>query len=214
MQISLTGYCHWLDIYRVHLREGSLVEQITLDISTVKKLQKESSGNQSVLHHLCRESVARKWLKSNEIPSWRNPSTPLNDTDNGSSHDARYSILLADGSRFLVCSYPFPYPHYALSRDMLAAAKCFAALAVGLEKDCRQGSIMGCAFLKDISRTGISDFNQGGLESTSKLLHYLTVHSSYKAKFIRFSIKLLLFGEPDAPERGTDGVSRFVPVRG
>lgn len=183
--------------------------QITLAESTVDKLHKESGGNRVVFHDLCRESMARKWLKSNGIPSWRNPATPLKYADSHAAGSSRYSIILADGSRFLVCSYPSPI----LSQEMLAAAKCFAALAVNLEKNCKYGSIMGCIFLRNISQTKKHYcFNQGGLESNSKLLHYQDGHSGYKAMFIRFSARLLLFGEPDAPERGTEGVKRFYPV--
>ncbi|MCK5130985.1 MAG: hypothetical protein KAR40_02405 [Candidatus Sabulitectum sp.] len=183
--------------------------QITLAESTVDKLQKESGGNQVVFHDLCRESMARKWLKSSGIPSWRNPATPLENTGNNATGNSRYSIMLADGSRFFVCSYPSPI----LYLDMLAAAKCFAALAVNLGSNCTCGSIMGCIFLRNISQTKKHYcFNQGGLESNSKLLHYLGRHRGYKSMFIRFSARLLLFGEPDAPERGTEGVKSFYPV--
>ncbi len=185
------------------------MERITLTEKVVGKLRKESGGSESVFHDLCRESMTRKWLKSNGIPSWRNPLTPLKDTDNCNSTNSRYSIMLADGSRFLVCSYPSPI----LSLDMLAAAKCFAALAVNIEKNCRYGSIAGCIFLRNISRSKkCYRFNQGGLESNSVFLRYTSASGCYTTKFIGFSIRLLLLGEPDAPKRGTEGVRGFSPV--
>ncbi len=189
--------------------EGSRLERITLTEKVVGKLRKESGGSESVFHDLCRESMARKWLKSNGIPSWRNPATPLKDPDDCNSANSRYSIMLADGSRFLVCSYPSP----VLSLDMLAAAKCFAALAVNLEKNCRYGSIAGCIFLRNTSRSKkCYHLNQGGLESNSVFLHYTTTSGRYTTKFIGFSIRLLLLGEPDAPERGVAGITGFCPI--
>lgn len=180
--------------------------RITLAETKFKKLKKESRGNQSVLRNLCRESMARKWLKVNGIPSWRNPATPSEKTGENTPIDPRYSIMLADGSRFLVCSFPSP----TLSLDMLAASKCFAALAVDLENDFRQGSIMGCLFLRDLSRSIQScDFEKGGLRSNWEFLDYPTAPKSYTSELIRFSIRLLLSGEPDAPERGTEGVKSF-----
>jgi len=152
--------------------------------------------------------MVRKWLKSNGIPSWRNPSTPLEKTASTAGENSRYSVLLADGSRFLVCSYPSP----RLSLDMLAAAKCFAALAVNLESNSKYGSIMGCIFLRSISREGkYYNFCQEGLESNSTFLHYLGRYDSYNARFLSFSARLILSGEPDVPDRGTEGVQRFKP---
>ncbi len=184
------------------------MERITLSETRIRKLQKESHGTRTVFDHLCRESMARSWLRSNGIPSWRNPSTPPENSDDHHAKHSRYSILLADGSRFLVCSYP----KTILSLDMLAKAKCFAALAVNLEMDSRDGSIMGCIFLRDLSpEKKRYELNMGGLESNSTFLHYMDRHKRYKAEFIGFSIRLLLFGEPDAPGWGTDGVHRFTP---
>ncbi|MCD4707152.1 MAG: hypothetical protein K8S62_05380 [Candidatus Sabulitectum sp.] len=184
--------------------------RITLAETKVRKLLKESGGNQVVLRNLLRESMARKWLKSNGIPSWRNPVTPFKNADEYTSGNSRYSIMLADGSRFLVCSYPSPI----LSLDMLAGAKCFAALAVKLDSNYKSGSIMGCMFLRDISQSSEEsrDFNQGGLESNSMFLHYLGVSGRYTTRLISFSIRLLLFGEPDAPKRGTAGIAGFCPT--
>lgn len=186
------------------------MEQITLSETKIKKLQKESHGSRTVFSNLCRESMARNWLRSNGIPSWRNPSTPPENSDDQHAEHSRYSIILADGSRFLVCSYP----NAILSMDMLAKAKCFAALAVNLEIDGRHGSVMGCIFLRDISPEKKQyELNTGGLESDSTFLQYLGRPRRYKAEFFLFSIRLLLSGEPDAPGRGTEGVQRFIPRR-
>ena len=180
--------------------------QITLTERLIRKLLAESSGNQTVFRQLCREAIVRQWLKYNGIPSWRNPKTPEKNSMEITA--GRYSILLADGSRFIVCSYPCP----VLSLDGLAAAKSFAALAVKLEKNGVSGSIPGCIFLRNISQS-IQRYNfiNGGLESSSIFLHYLTVPGSYVSRLVSFSIRLLLSGEPDAPERGTEGVKAFCP---
>ncbi len=188
--------------------ERSTMGQITLTEKRIRKLRKESRGDLSVYHKLCRESMVRKWLRSNGIPSWRNPSTPLGETADKTGENSRYSVLLADGSRFLVCSYPSPM----LSLDMLAAAKCFAALAVNLENNSKYGSIMGCLFLRNLPRAGRRyDFCQEGLESNSTFLHYLGRNDRYTARFLNFSVRLILSGEPDVPDRGTEGVQRFKP---
>ncbi|MCK5784929.1 MAG: hypothetical protein KAH54_00065 [Candidatus Sabulitectum sp.] len=182
--------------------------RIALGETTVGKLKKESGGEDAVLHDLCRESMARKWLRSKGIPNWRNPATPSEDAGRTESGSPRYSILLSDGARFLVCSHPSS----TLSFDTLAASKCFAVLAVALEKDCRHGSVRGCLFLRDVSRSNRSyNFSKDGLRSNSEFLDHLTVPKSYTSKLISFSARLLLFGEPDAPEWGTDGVKAFAP---
>ncbi len=184
------------------------MERITLSETRIRKLQKESHGIRTVFNQLCRESMARDWLRTNGIPSWRNPSTPPENSDNRTAENSRYSILFSDGSRFLVCSYP----ETILSLDILAKAKCFAALAVNLDEGGKYGFVMGCIFLRDISYKRVNyDFNTGGLESNSAFLQYLGRHKRYKAEFIGFSIRLLLSGEPDAPGWGTDGVHRFTP---
>lgn len=175
----------------------------------VKKLKKESKGNYWIFQNLCRESIARKWLKNNNINSWRNPVTPEDITQQSTSATARYSILFADGSRIYVCPFPLP----TLSFDELAAAKCFAALSVELNENCKFGSVKGCIFLHNVKKPFEKNMNkQGGLESNEKLLHYLVDCGAYKARVTSFSIRLLLFGEPDAPTDGTNKAKRFCPV--
>ena len=188
--------------------EGSPLARIGLDETTVGKLKKESCSNQTVLNALCRESMARKWLRSKGFPSWGNPATPSEETGKNKSGNPRYSIMLADGARFLVSSHRAP----TLSLDSLAASKCFAVLAVSLEKNCRYGSVKGHLLLRDISRSNRSyNFSKDGLRSNLEFLDHLTAPKSYTSELIRFSIRLLLFGEPDAPEWGTDGVKAFAP---
>ena len=185
--------------------------QITLNDSRVHKLFKESSGNSSIMSQLYRESVAREWFKSIRIPSWRNPSTPGENFPNCSP--GRYSILLDDGSRILVSSFPDPI----LSSEILAAANCFAVLSVKIEKEYRSGKVMGFLFLKDLSQFPQKyNFLNGGLESNSALLHYLSVagKNSYFWKLFSFSARLLLLGEPDAPEWGAAGAIAFDPNTG
>ena len=192
--------------------EGSHLARVTLTETKVEKLKKESHSNRTVLRALCRESMTRKWLRSRGIPSWRHPATPSENTGRTDSGSPRYSILLSDGARFLVC----PHPSSTLSFDTLAASKCFAVLSVALEKDCRYGSVRGCLLLRDIdiSKSNRSyDFSKDGLRSNSEFLHCLTRPASYTLKLISFSVRLLLFGEPDAPEWGTDGVEAFTPLQ-
>ncbi len=185
------------------------MKQITLAKSTIKKLEKESQGNREVYQILCRESIARSWLKFNGIPSWRNPVTPVIDAESVSPDRPGYSIMLADGSRFLVC----PYPSALLSLDALASARCFAALSVKLSLDCTYGSVIGSVFLRNIRREKKQySFVKGGLESSSTFLHYLGIHSGYRLKLICFTARLILFGEPDAPGRGIEGVKAFSPL--
>lgn len=117
--------------------------------------------------------------------------------------------MLADGSRFLVC----PCRNTVLWLDMAAAAKSFAALAVELDENGEEGFIAGCIFLRNIPQSPRSfDFASEGLESSATFLHYLKRPVSYTFTLIIFSIRLLLFGEPDAPERGTEEVKVFCPV--
>ena len=184
------------------------MKQITLSGSIVEKLKRESRGSSEIYSILCRESIARKWLRSAGIPSWRNPATPLMNPKTGSADRTGYSILLADGSRFLVC----PYHSAVLSLDALASARCFSALSIKLTTDQICGSVEGCVFLRNLS-PGKKEycFTKGGLESCSTFLHYLGVHSNYWVRFICFTARLVLFGEPDAPGRGIEGVKAFSP---
>lgn len=183
--------------------------KITLTNSKTRKLQKESADNPAIMRQLYRESVAREWLKFNGIPSWRNPSTP--DENYPKKSSGRYSIMLEDGSRFLVCSFPDPI----LNSEMLASAKCFAVLSVKTANSYTSGTVMGFVSLKDLSQFPQKyNFLSGGLESNSAFLHYLSVSSKYFWKLLSFSIRLLLLGEPDAPEWGTEGAIAFDPNTG
>lgn len=182
--------------------------QIVLKSRLLLKLRKESGGSREVLNSLCGESVARRWLKTRGIPSWRNPETPGIERKSSSSESSGYCVMLADGSRFMVCSYPSA----VLSREKLAAAKCFAALAVKLNSNCTGGSVMGCIFLRD---TEIFEkqynFHRHPLRPASDLVDFITDHTIGRPGALFFSTRLLLSGEPDAPEYGTQGVELFNP---
>ena len=170
----------------------------------VSKLKKESSNDEDIFEQLCIESITRKWLKTYHIPSWRNPTTPVKDTLNQSN--GRYSILLSDGSRFLVK----PFSKVVLSLDMLASAKCYGALVVKFDKTDNTGKIMGCVFIKNVSKTPTNHSSKmQGFGSCSAFLHYLEVPRNYIINSVMFSIKLLIIGEPDAPEKGACGVIPF-----
>lgn len=180
--------------------------QISLTEKKIRKLLRESRGNTAILRQLCRESIVRIWLKSKGIPSWGNPATPCE--QNEITPSARYSIMLSDGSRFSVCTYP----DAILSKDSLAAGKCFAALAVELDGNNRSGSVIGCIFLRNSPHSPeCFRLTDTGLESISTFLHYLGVSNRYTASLVCFSIRLLFMGEPDAPERGAEGVTAFFP---
>ena len=116
--------------------------------------------------------------------------------------------MLADGSRFMVCSYPSA----VLSREKLAAAKCFAALAVKVNSGNTGGSVMGCIFLRD---TEIYEkqysLDRYPLRPASDLVDFITDHTIGRPGALLFSTRLLLSGEPDAPEYGTQGVELFNP---
>jgi len=182
------------------------VGQFVLKKRLMLKLIKESGGNREVLSSLCRESVARRWLKAQRIPSWRNPVTPGARQSDNSSNNSGYSIMLADGSRFLVCSYPSA----VLSREKLAAAKCFAALAVKTNSDCTGGSVMGCIFLRD---TEVSEkrynFKRMPLKPALELPGFIANRATRSPSAWLINTRLLLYGEPDAPEYGTKGVKQF-----
>jgi hypothetical protein len=183
--------------------------RITLPHKQTRKLLAEAAGSRIIFHQLCRESITRQWLAFCGIPSWRNPGTPSEELFQPSYTNSRYSIMLADGTRFLVC----PFPHPVLWLDLLAAAKCFAALAVELEENSEAGSVRGCIFLPGISVSPrINDFTDKGLESCSVFLHCLKRPFNYSFSLVKFSTRLLLFGEPQAPERGTEEANVFYPV--
>jgi len=180
--------------------------QVLLKKRLILKLRKESGGSREVLSSLCRESIARRWLKAQGIPAWRNPATPEMQGVDNSSRGSGYSVLLADGSRFLVCSYPSAI----LSREKLAAAKCFAALAVKVNNDFTGGSVMGCIFLRDTEvYKKRYNFNKIPLRPASELPGFIANHTAGSPGALLFSTRLLLSGEPDTPEYGTQGVKQF-----
>jgi hypothetical protein len=187
--------------------------QIVLKNRLLLKLRKESDSNREVLSSLCGEAVARRWLKTQGIPSWRNPVTPGIKRNSNYSKGSGYSVMLTDGSRFLVCSYPSA----VLSREKLAAAKCFAALAVKVNSSNTGGSVMGCIFLRD---TEICEkqysLDRHPLRPASELPDFIADHAARSPGALLFSARLLLSGEPDAPEYGTKGVEQFnlKPVTG
>jgi len=169
-------------------------------------IEREAAGRIGILEQLSRESIVRSWLKAHGIPSWRNPVSPPPES---SDSRGRYSILLADGSRFVVC----PYRNAVLSFDRIASAGCFAVVAVDLREHVFSGTVEGMIFLKDVDH-GIShhDFSEGGLEPASGLLHSSGVSGGYLISLLRFSIRLLILGEPYPPQRGTAGVRTFGPA--
>lgn len=176
----------------------------SLSSSMILKLKKESSNDEDIFEQLCIESITRKWLKAHRIPSWRNPATPIKDTLNQSN--GRYSILLSDGSRFLVK----PFSKVILSLDMLASAKCFGVLVIKFNKTDNTGQVMNCILIRNVCKT-LSNYSTEikDLESCSTFLHYLKVPRNYISTLILFSIKLLIIGEPGAPEKGANGVIPF-----
>jgi hypothetical protein len=183
--------------------KGIQMTRIHIPPGKMRTIEKEAAGSEAVLQQLCRESIVRIWLKANGIPSWRNPVTPSKESTDSEN---RYSIILANGSRFLVC----PYRHAVLSFDRTAAAGCFAAVAVEIEENCLSGTVKGAVFLKKLPLpVQIYDFSTGGLEPALFFMHYLNRPAGYFYSLLKFSTRLLILGEPFPPERDTIGVRTF-----
>lgn len=173
--------------------------EVSLSPGRHRTLTREASGSRLVLQQLCRESLAREWLKKSGIPSWRNPLSPP--ADFGDSQ-GRYSIMLADGSRLMVCGSK----NAVISFDSIAAAKCFAVLSVTLEDHCRSGKVKGFLLLKDIKQ-GIHSYDlaPGNCRSPLSFVKMLKNTRGYWRQLLKFSARLLILGEPDAPVHGANG---------
>ena len=174
-------------------QEGIQLTKTALSSGVIKTLKKEASGSSFTFEQLCREAIVRRWLRNNRIPSWRNPSSPPCELTPG---DSRYSIMMADGSRFKVCRAD----DAVISFDSVAAAKCFAVLAVELEENCEAGRISEFIYLSDMA-PGIHSFNftHGSHRTPSMFLTDLNHRKGYFSQLLKFSIRLLILGEPDAP---------------
>lgn len=155
------------------------------------------------MEQLCREAVAGRWLKKLGIPSWRNPVSPPEERP---FNTPRYGIMLADGSRFRVC----PLKNALVSFDSVAAAKCFAVVAVFLENDFTSGRVAGYIPLGSIEH-GMNrlDFTGNGYGSPEEFAGMIRGNSGYLFRLLKFSLRLLILGEPDAPVWGAEGVTAF-----
>lgn len=179
--------------------------KILLPRGKADKLKREASGSIPSYEQLCREAIARRWLKEWRIPSWRNPGTP---SGNCSADCSRYSIMLSDGSRFLVSGVK----DTAIPFDSVAAAKCFAVLGVSMDEDCLAGEPVGVISLS-MMEPGINHLSFTGTEGTLKaFLEEVRNPDGYTTALLKFSIRLLILGEPDAPARGTENVRAFRPA--
>ena len=173
------------------------MQSISLSPGKLKRIARESSGNNSLQRQLSRESVCTQWLKSHRIPCWRNPSP------------SGYSILFSDGSRIIVCGYR----DAVLSLEDAAAAGCFGAVAVQMDDDLRRGRVMGYVPLGRFAEDTVCfDLSSRGLESQADFLHHLYRPAGYLFVFFIFSVRLLLIGEPYPPERGIGEVAKFTPA--
>lgn len=171
------------------------------------KLQRESAKSSYAFRQLCRESITRRWLRNLGIPSWRNPVPPPAEYSTSTS---RYGIMLADGSRFMVCRAR----DAVVSFDSVAAAKCFAVLGISLKDNCSSGEPAGFLLLRDME-PGVHRYDLTAIprRTPSSFMAGTGTAGGYLATLLKFSIRLLILGEPDAPVRGTENVRAFQPAK-
>jgi hypothetical protein len=157
----------------------------------MRRLSREAGGDRALLERLSRESVARKWLRNSGIPSWRNPRSPRGPFP---WSGGRYSLMLHDGSRFLVCAAE----RASVSFDGMAAAKCFAALGISLADDLDGGEAAGFIPIWEMERTpGILPVELSG--TPEEFLRTLRRPSCCTSALLGFSARLLILGEPVPP---------------
>ncbi len=178
---------------------------IFLSPGKIRKLKKESAKSTYAYSQLCREAIAGRWLAEHRIPCWRNPVSPPAEYGTGVS---RYSIMLADGSRFMVCRSE----NAVLSFDAVAAAKCFAVVGISLSEHC-SGKPEGHLLLRDMV-PGVHRYDFTGTRRVmpSSFSTGTGTAGGYLAQLLKFSIRLLILGEPDAPVRGTENIMAFQPA--
>lgn len=163
---------------------------IRLSQGTVRTLKREASGCPETFLQLARESVARRWLRSFGIPSFRNPATPSSGTA------GRYSIMLTDGSRFMVV----PASEAGIDLDRVASARCFGVLGVDYDPADAWGTVTSFLPLARIaSGTGSCSMSAGENDSPAAFLESLNRPGRYLIQSLIFSIRLLIVGEPEAP---------------
>ena len=181
--------------------------KISLPPEKIGKLKREASERTYAFRQLCREAIVRSWLTKHGIPSWRNPVSPPGEYRTTTS---RYGIMLADGSRFMVCRAE----DTAVSFDAVAEAKCFDVLGISLSDDCRSGEPEGYVLLRDME-PGVSryDFATNDQRTPSSFIPRIRTAGGYLSVLLRFSLRLLILGEPDAPVRGTENVRAFQPAK-
>ena len=157
--------------------------KICLSPGKIKKLRREASGSTHAFRQLCRETITRKWLRIKGIPAWMNPRSP---PDEYSAKSSRYGLMLSDGSRFMVCRVK----DAVISFDAVAAARCFAVLAVSLEDDCSSGEPVGYTPLCDMGPAiHRFDFTGTGCGTPASFLTRIKPDGSYLAALLKFSIR-------------------------
>ena len=163
----------------------------TLSPGRMKRLAREAGGSRRTLERLCRESVARKWLGNSGIPSWRNPDSPEGQFP---WSGGRYSLMLANGSRFTVIRGEGGM----ISFDGMAAAKCFAALGISMADDLCSGRPKGFTPIWQMDRTpGMLPLELSG--TPAEFLRTISRPGSYIRSLLGFSARLLILGEPVPP---------------
>ncbi|HRW78344.1 MAG TPA: hypothetical protein P5207_06700 [Candidatus Sabulitectum sp.] len=156
-----------------------------------KKLSREAGGDRTIMERLCRESLAREWLRNSGIPSWRNPLSPVGPFP---WSGGRYSLMLGDGSRFLVCGGA----RADISFDAVAAAKCFAVLGMNLADDMASGEPAGFTPIWQMERTpGILPLELIG--TPEDFIRTVRHPRKYTTSLLGFSARLLILGEPVPP---------------
>lgn len=177
--------------------------KIPLSPKRLRRLEREARGSSHAFRQLCREAVAREWLKREGIPSLGNPEPPPPEFSTAS---ARYAMMLDDGSRFMICRAA----DAVFSFDSVAAAKCFAVLAVSMDKGCVSGEPSGYVLLSDMD-PGIHrvDFTCTGHRTPASFLDLVGPGGRYLPRLLKMSARLLILGEPEVPTWGAANARTF-----
>ena len=169
---------------------------ISLPERLLCKLRREAA-DAAGFRLLCAEAVARRWLGSRRVPTWRCPDPP--------GREDRYSLLLPGWSRALVGPADAPPPSF----DRMAAARCQLAVAVALEGD-DSGEVVGWTALEDLQRLPPQETPSAPppLRPPGELPQRIGQPRFPTVVLALGLLRLLAAGEPDPPppEEGDGGI--------
>jgi len=168
------------------------------------RLEREARGDAAAFERLVCEALARRWLASEGMPSWRNASPP--------GARGRYGILVPGWRRLAVARAARP----GWTPDQVLSAACDILLLMETDEDMESGRPAGFLTWSDLRALCDPEREVDpvatGLRSPGELKEFLPPPRRRRLSLLKGTLRLLLAGDPEPLEPlGCEG--RGLPAR-